>query len=67
MVTPARKKLLTPEEVSEYIRKPLHTLANWRNQNFGPPYTKVGHNVRYYEDGLLKFLEANRVDPTEAG
>ncbi len=46
--------------------KPVGTLNNWRYRNYGPAYFKVGHSIRYFEDDLNRFLEANRVEPREA-
>jgi hypothetical protein len=65
MVTNSRKKPLDPKAAGEFIGKPSRTLANWRSRNYGPAYVKVGHSVRYFEDDLLEFLEANRVQPND--
>jgi hypothetical protein len=37
----------TPEELADYLKKPLQTLANWRWLGKGPKFTKVGRDVRY--------------------
>jgi hypothetical protein len=65
-VTNSRRKALKPEEAAEMMGKPVGTLNNWRYRNYGPAYVKVGHSVRYFEDDLVAFLEANRVEPREA-
>lgn len=33
---------LTPGELAQRWRMSTHTLQNWRVQNFGPPFTKMG-------------------------
>jgi len=65
-VTNPRRKALKPEEAAEMMGKPVGTLNNWRYRNYGPAYFKVGHSIRYFEDDLNRFLEANRVEPREA-
>ncbi|HEX3319438.1 MAG TPA: helix-turn-helix domain-containing protein [Terriglobales bacterium] len=65
MVATSRKKLLDPKEASEFIRKPQGTMANWRGMGIGPAYIRCGRSIRYAEDDLIAFLEANRVDPSE--
>ena len=65
MSATARRKLLNPKEASDLTRKPTGTLANWRGRDYGPPYVKLGHSIRYFEDDLLAWLEARRVVPDE--
>jgi hypothetical protein len=65
MATMSRKKLLHPKEAAEFICKPIGTLNNWRHLGYGPAYVKVGYSVRYFEEDLLRFLEANRIVPTD--
>lgn len=56
-------KLLTPEEVSEWIGLKPSTLRTWRSRppenGDAIPYTKVGGKVRYREDLVIKYLERN--------
>lgn len=58
--------------VSEYLRQEQaaeltnfsgQTLANWRSQRVGPPFTKVGRAVRYKRTDLEAWLESQRVQP----
>ena len=43
-----RQPLATPEEVAEYLRKPVRTLEQWRYRKVGPRYIKAGpREVRY--------------------
>ncbi len=45
MVLPER--LLTPQEVSEWLGIPAKTLANWRSERVGPLPLRIGSHVRY--------------------
>lgn len=53
-------KLLKPSEVAELIGYKPSTLAVWRSQGKGPPYTKVGNTVRYRSDVLQDWITAGR-------
>lgn len=35
------------------------TLANWRNKNKGPKYTKIGGKVRYRESDIIEYENEN--------
>ena len=48
----------TPDEVSDYLQKPLQTLANWRWLGKGPRYTKVGRDVRYEWADVYEWLKS---------
>jgi predicted DNA-binding transcriptional regulator AlpA len=56
---PTNDKLLTPQEVSEFLNVSLPTLARWRTQSngrSGPPYIKVGDQIRYRASALELWL-----------
>lgn len=55
-------RLMTPRELSSYLGVPSGTLANWRYQGYGPPFVKVGRQVRYRSDDLDNWLRANGSD-----
>lgn len=55
-------RLMTPRELSAYLGVPSATLANWRYQGYGPPFVKVGRQVRYRIDDLDRWLRANGSD-----
>ena len=38
-------------------------LAQWRHQNFGPAWIKIGRKILYTGTDLNACLKANRVDP----
>jgi len=48
--------LLTIEEVSAEIKKPVKTLYNWRHLKVGPRSIKVGRSVRYRREDLDAWL-----------
>ena len=37
----------TQAEIAEIIKVPERTLEDWRLNNVGPPYMKLGRHVRY--------------------
>ena len=40
-------------------------LAQWRYQNFGPAWIKIGRKILYTGADLNAYLKANRVDPNQ--
>jgi excisionase family DNA binding protein len=51
--------LLTPQEAADLLKVPPATLAQWRWLRQGPPYIKLGHLVRYAQEQIERWLEAN--------
>lgn len=51
-------KFLTENEVAERTRISLATLRRWRLENRGPLYRKFGSLVRYAEDELANWENA---------
>lgn len=47
-----RQPLATPEEVAQYLQKPVRTLEQWRYRGKGPRFVKVGRDVRYRWDDV---------------
>lgn len=41
------EELLRPEDIATLLGVAKKTLANWRSENKGPPYVKVGRLARY--------------------
>jgi predicted DNA-binding transcriptional regulator AlpA len=56
----------TPEQVADYLQKPVKTLAEWRSRGDGPRYFKVGRNVRYDWADVRAWLARQRVDSRTA-
>lgn len=51
-------KLMTPQEVADYIGVSVETLNVWRaTRRYNLPYVKVGRLVRYKMRDILAFLE----------
>lgn len=61
-------RMLTEDQVAEWIGMPVGTLRNMRSKPGKDPipFTKVGRYVRYREDLLMKWIERNTFDSTEA-
>lgn len=54
-------RMLTEEQVSEWIGVPIATLRTMRSRPAKDPipFTKIGKFVRYREDLILKWIERN--------
>jgi excisionase family DNA binding protein len=52
------RRFMTEGEVAERTKISLGTLRRWRLENRGPHYYKFGSLVRYPEDELMVWLEA---------
>ncbi|WP_143246373.1 helix-turn-helix domain-containing protein [Bifidobacterium breve] len=52
-------ELLSPGEVSQWIRTPVSTLARWRCEGIGPSYLNVGRRILYRRQDVEEFLNAN--------
>jgi excisionase family DNA binding protein len=60
-------KLLTPKDAAELLELPQSTLATWRSEKRGPNFFKLcGNLVRYSQEDLDAWLEAQRVNTQEA-
>jgi hypothetical protein len=64
-------ELLTSDQVAAMLIVDVQTLANWRCQNQGPPYLKLGRLVRYrrcnIESWLKSLIQETNADQEEAG
>ena len=55
--------LLDTFEAAKYLGlKHPGTLCNWRSRKAGPPFVRIGSNVRYFETDLTAWLNAQRVE-----
>lgn len=52
-------RLLRPAEVAEFLAVTDKSLAHWRSRNTGPPWIRVGRQIRYPADGLHTWLAEN--------
>jgi excisionase family DNA binding protein len=53
-------RLVTPYEVSVFLRVPLRTIYRWRSRGDGPRGYRIGRHVRYRVDDLKRWLEDHR-------
>ena len=61
MKASAPERLATPDEVADYLQKPVKTLAQWRSRGIGPKYTKPGgHDVRYDWADVLEWVTSQQ-------
>ncbi|MCP3420313.1 helix-turn-helix domain-containing protein [Nocardioides pinisoli] len=51
--------LMSPAEMSHYLRYSVATLRNWRSRGEGPGYARVGKHIRYPREGADAFLTGN--------
>ena len=40
-------RLLTVEDLAEYLEVPIATINAWRNRQLGPPGFRVGRHLRF--------------------
>lgn len=59
------KQFINDREGAEIANFKIQTLRNWRHQNIGPPYVKIGRAVRYDRAEFIEYLEKNKIRPGE--
>lgn len=52
-----RDRLLTVQELSDYLGVPVATLYQWRYRGEGPPGFRVGRHVRYRWSDVEGWIE----------
>jgi len=52
--------LLTPKEAAKVLKVSLSWLAKARMRGDGPPFIKVGRNIRYAEAALLQWMKSRQ-------
>lgn len=52
-------KYWTESEVADRLRVATATVARWRKEGTGPAYTKIGGTLRYSEQDVSDWLDAN--------
>lgn len=55
-------RLMTPDELAEYLGVPLRTLYAWRYRGEGPRGYKIGRHIRYRLDDVEAWLERRSDD-----
>lgn len=49
-------RLLTPQELADYLQIPLASITAWRGRGKGPTFIKVGKHVRYSVASVQQWL-----------
>jgi excisionase family DNA binding protein len=52
-----RDRLLTVEELADYLVVPVATLYQWRYRREGPPGFRVGRYIRYRRTDVEAWIE----------
>jgi excisionase family DNA binding protein len=52
--------LLTPKEAAKLLKVSLSWLAKARMRGDGPPYIRVGRQIRYSEAALLQWMKSRQ-------
>lgn len=50
-------RLITVEELADYLGVPVATLYQWRYRREGPPGFRVGRHVRYRWTDIAEWIE----------
>jgi predicted DNA-binding transcriptional regulator AlpA len=61
-----KDRLLTEQQVADWLNKSVAWLQRGRWAGTGIPYRKLGRNVRYAESDVLAYIEASKRDSTAA-
>ena len=57
-----RRMWVDDREAAEILGfKNVQTLRNWRHEQRGPSYSKLGRSVRYKVSDLIEFAESRKV------
>ena len=54
------ERLLTPKEAAHFLSVSGSWLAKARMRGDGPPFTRVGRNVRYSEAALIQWMRSQQ-------
>lgn len=58
------QRLLSAQEVADYLGVPITTIYNWRHRNQGPPGLRVGRHLRYRRRDVEAWIERQLDNPT---
>ncbi|WP_295442532.1 helix-turn-helix domain-containing protein [uncultured Thiodictyon sp.] len=64
--TVAPAALINEKQAAEVLGMSVRTLQAWRVAGGGPPFVKLGVNVRYRPETLSRWIEENTVASTSA-
>lgn len=54
-------ELRKPSWLAQRLEKSSKTLETWRREGVGPPYVRVGRDIRYRESDVERWLAAQTV------
>lgn len=57
------QNLIRDKEVADMLGLSLTTLQHWRLEKKGPPYIRLGVNIRYSKKDVEAYIRARLVDP----
>jgi hypothetical protein len=60
-------KLLSADEVASYLDVSVATLDRWRSEGTGPNYIKAGSGIRYPENCVAEYVQAQLQLPDPSG
>lgn len=58
---------MTTRELAQYLQVSERSIYRWRQLRQGPPWTRVGHQVRYLRDEVDKYLRQKQFWPPRTG
>lgn len=56
-------RLMTTEQVADYLTVPVATIYNWRVQGEGPRASRVGRHLRFRRSDVDAWLDAQAEQP----
>lgn len=59
----ASDRLLSAQEVAQFLGVPLATLYQWRTKGTAPRAVKVGRHIRFRQEDLNAWCESNSDQP----
>ena len=66
MSAPEGERLMTPQEVADFLALPVLTLQTWRAKRTGPRVYRVGRHVRYRREDVEDWLEREAAQAAKA-
>lgn len=61
------ERLLSADEVAEFLRIPVSTLYQWRHRGCGPEAYRVGRHLRYDPSAVQAWLDDHRAEQRGVG
>lgn len=54
------REYYTADQAAKFLGYSYQTLNNFRTNNIGPEYFKVGRSIRYKHEDLVSFIESQK-------